>query len=359
MVLYSRNNTELKEMSLIQKLCLPIITVFNPRTYWEIKKLIKTEKIDIVHVHNTLSLISPSVYYAALAMKVPVVQTIHNFRLLCPGATFYRDGHICEDCVDQSMFCAVSHKCYRNSRMETLICVISSIIHRFTRIYSKLNYIALTQFNKEKLLQLSQINKTKVDVKPNFVQQKYAPLPYSNRKDQFVFAGRLDALKGIDILLRAWKLAKDKYPNFNTRLIVCGTGPMEEWCNNYILSQSLPDIELRGYIPNEEMKKVIGESRALVLPTQWYEGFPMGIVEAIAQITPVIGSNIGNVGNLINDDHNGWKFDASSIESICDAMLRVHDISMNLTVERDKYNAETNYQMLSNIYNDCFNRRRQ
>ena len=99
-ILYSRNNAELKQMSKLQKVFLPITTVFNPRTYRDIKKLIRDEKIEIVHVHNTLNLVSPAVYYAARRMKVPVVQTIHNFRLLCPGATFYRDGHICEDCVE-------------------------------------------------------------------------------------------------------------------------------------------------------------------------------------------------------------------------------------------------------------------
>ena len=99
-ILYSRNNAELKQMSKLQKAFLPVTTVFNPRTYRDIKKLISKEKIEVVHVHNTLNLVSPAVYYAARRMKVPVVQTIHNFRLLCPGATFYRDGHICEDCVE-------------------------------------------------------------------------------------------------------------------------------------------------------------------------------------------------------------------------------------------------------------------
>ena len=101
--LYSRNNAELKKMPRLRKIFLPITTVFNPRTYRDIKKLIKQENIEVVHVHNTLNLVSPAVYYAARRMKVPVVQTIHNFRLLCPGATFYRDGHICEDCVEHEV----------------------------------------------------------------------------------------------------------------------------------------------------------------------------------------------------------------------------------------------------------------
>jgi hypothetical protein len=173
-ILYTRDNSELKTMSKFSKMLLPFTTIFNPRTYREIKKFIKKEKIEIVHVHNTLNLISPSVYYAALRCKVPVVQTIHNFRLLCPGATFYRDGHICEDCVSKGMRCAVQHRCYRNSRLQTLACVINTKFHRMTGIYRKINYICLTEFNKEKLLQLNRpgnrkvITPEKVFIKPNF-----------------------------------------------------------------------------------------------------------------------------------------------------------------------------------------------
>ena len=154
-LLYSRNNSELKTFSKIRKLLLPITTVFNPETYKEVKKIIKEKNIDIVHVHNTLNLVSPSVYYAARNCKVPIVQTIHNFRLLCPAATFYRDGRICEECVEKGLSCAVKYGCYRGSKLQTLACVISTKIHRFLGIYSKLNYICLAEFNKEKLLQMN------------------------------------------------------------------------------------------------------------------------------------------------------------------------------------------------------------
>ena len=191
-ILYSRNNAELKEMSKLKKLTLPVTTIFNPRTYREIKKLIKAESIEIVHVHNTLNLISPAVYYAARAMHVPVVQTIHNFRLLCPGATFYRDGHICEDCVKHGLKCAVKHSCYRGSRIQTLACVISTWFHRMTGIYGKINYICLTEFNKGKLLELKRIKPERVFVKPNFVKSQNLFIPEEQRENQFVFAGRLD-----------------------------------------------------------------------------------------------------------------------------------------------------------------------
>ncbi len=173
-VLYSRNNSELKTMSVVQKVLLPFTTVFSLRTYREVKRIVREQHIDIVHVHNTLNLISPSVYYAAFSCKVPVVQTIHNFRLLCPGATFYRDGHVCEDCVEHGLRCAVKHSCYRGSKLQTLMCVITTKIHRALGTYRRLNYICLTEFNTEKLLQLNKpgkrqiIDPERVFIKPNF-----------------------------------------------------------------------------------------------------------------------------------------------------------------------------------------------
>lgn len=350
-ILYSRNNAELKQMSKFQKLFLPIMTVFNPRTYKEIKKLIKIEDIEIVHVHNTLNLISPAVYYAARAMKVPVVQTVHNFRLLCPGATFYRDGHICEDCVSKGLMCAVKYNCYRNSKLQTLACVISTKIHRMTGIYGRINYICLTEFNKEKLLQLKQIKTDRVFVKPNFVE---APtdeiISYNKREDQFIFAGRLDKLKGIDILCDAWKQMGATAP----KLIVCGTGPMEEWCRRFLEDNPKCNIELRGFVPNKEAKKLIANSKALILPTQWYEGFPMTIVEAYSVGTPVIGSDIGNVGDLIEEGAGGLKFNCRDSKSLINAvnllsqnLLDGHEIS---DFYSKHYSSEANYNMIIKIY---------
>ena len=153
-VLYTRHNSELKGMSKLQKLLLPFSTIFNLRTYREVRTIIKEQNIDVLHVHNTLNLVSPSVYYAGFSKKIPVVQSVHNFRLLCPGATFFRDGHVCEECLEKGLFCAVKHKCYRGSRVQTLACVIRTLEHRAFGTYRKLDYICLTEFNKSKLLHL-------------------------------------------------------------------------------------------------------------------------------------------------------------------------------------------------------------
>lgn len=348
-ILYDRNNGELKKMSKFQKLCLPITTIFNPRTYNEIKRIIKAEKIDIVHVHNTVNLVSPSVYYAARALNIPVVQTVHNFRLLCPGATFYRDGHLCEICMESGLWCAVKHKCYRGSRVQTLACVLSTWFHRMTGIYGKINYICLTEFNREKILNLKQIKPGRVFVKPNFVEREDESNFEENQKNQFVFVGRLDKLKGLDILFEAWKRMGDTAPKLN----VCGTGPMEDWCKSFI-QQNRVNIELRGFIPNTEARKIIANSKALVLATQWYEGFPMSIVEAFSVGTPVICSDIGNAGSIVDEGITGYKFDYKSIESIIQAIEKMREKPLDREKIKKlyemKYSENANYKILNDIY---------
>ena len=345
-ILYTRDNAELKTISNIRKLALVFTTIYNPKTMKDIKRIIKENDIDIVHVHNTLNLISPSVYYAAKTCKIPVVQTVHNFRLLCPGATFYRDGHICEDCVQHGLRCAVKHSCYRGSRLQTLACVISTKIHRMTGIYGKINYICLTEFNKNKLLTLKQVREEKVFVKPNFVKNNNQFIPGEQRLDQFIFAGRLDKLKGIDILLEAWKKMGESAP----KLIICGTGPMEEWCKEFIEKNKIY-AELRGFLPNTEVRAIIANSRALMLPTQWYEGFPMSIVEAYSVGTPVICGDFGNAGDIVVNGVTGWKF--ARLDELIDCVRKIgrEDLSLKTYQEySSNYTEQINYNTMTKIY---------
>lgn len=348
-IFYSRNNSELKNISTLQKIILPFTTIFNIRTYKDIKQSIKKNNIDIVHVHNTLNLISPSVYYAARACKVPVIQTMHNFRLLCPGATFYRGGHICEECVIKGLGCALKYNCYRGSKIQTLACVINTKIHRLSGVYGKLNYICLTEFNKKKLLTLKQIKADKVYIKPNFVESILEFIPAEKRKNQFVFVGRLDQLKGIDILLKAWK----QMGKYAPKLIICGMGPMDNWCKEFVEENNI-NAELKGFIPNIEARKIIANSKALILPTQWYEGFPMSIVESYSVGTPVICTNLGNVGNIVEEDITGWKF--MDIAELISIIQNYKDIcKKTFEVYKEKYSKINNYKKLIEIYEECKN----
>lgn len=167
------------------------------------------------------------------------------------------------------------------------------------------------------------------------------------KEEYFIFAGRIDKQKGIDILLEAWKLMDKDAP----KLLICGTGPMEDWCKNYIKENKLNAVEMKGFVPNTEAKKLIANSKALILPTQWYEGFPMTIVEAYSVGTPVIGSNMGNVGSLIEEGVSGEVFDSMNPTSIAEVVKKVMKCDKyNVPMVARRYGEKENYMILMDVY---------
>lgn len=343
-ILYTRHNNELKNMNKLKTVGLPFATIFNPRTYREIKKIIKEQGIEIVHVHNTLNLISPAVYYVAVNSGTPVVQTIHNFRFLCPGATFYRDGHICEDCVSGGLGCAIKYKCYRGNRAQTLICVISTWIHRCTGILSKINYIALTEFNKEKLLQLKQINSEKVFVKPNFSYETVSENYEAILRDYYLFVGRIEEIKGVRLLIDAFKRMPER------QLRLAGQGPLMDELERG------ENIIFHGQVKHSELMEMIAGAKAVILPSQIYEGFPMTVPEAFSMHTPMIVGDVGNNGALIKDGYNGMKFIYNDVDDLIATIIRFEAADMNQIGEHAyqdyvaNYSAEGNYARISEVY---------
>lgn len=351
-ITYYRDNSELKDFSLGQKILLPFRTIYNPRTCREIRKCIRENKIDVVHVHNTLMLVSPAVYYAARKEKVPVVQTIHNFRLLCPGATFYRDDQVCEDCLKKGLSCALKHRCYRGSFSQTLCCVLSMKLHRATGIYKKLTYICLTEFNKKKLLRLKGLKPEQIFVKPNAVSVPEALVPGLERQDRVLFASRLEDLKGIRVLLEAWRLLGAQGPE----LLLCGDGPLEDWCRSFVEDNKLRNVRLLGRLPNDRVRSLMATSRALILPTQCYEGFPLCIAEAYSVGTPVLVSKLGNGGSLVRSGVTGLKFDQQSPQSIAKTVkkfMNTEDVDWQANTNafyRENLTPEMNYTRLMEVY---------
>ena len=365
-VTYTRDNSELK-CSILKKILLPFITIFNPKTYFDIKKIIKEKNIDIVHVHNTLCLISPAVFYAAIKMKIPVIQTLHNFRMQCANGLFYRDGHICEDCVKEGLICALKHKCYRNSFFQTLAIVLMLKIHRFVGIYEKVNFICLTEFNKSKLLLINNIKQVvdeeKLFVKPNFVFYDKINDNYPNAlsekehnyndKGYYLFVGRLDKIKGIDTVLEAFSRMPDR------ELHVIGSGG-EEYIKEY---SKYSNIKFLGQLSHENVMAEICNGKALIFPSKLYEGMPMTIVEAFENKVPVISSNLGNANEIVIDGTIGLHFKSGNTESLIRTIeeLDKKDIlklKKNAYKEFDKkYNQKVGYANIISIYNIIIKRK--
>lgn len=349
-VTYFRHNDELKTLSRLRKLFFAAEALFSLRTYRDIKHIIRTEKIDIVHVHNTLAMVTPAVYYAARACGVPVVQTVHNFRLLCPAGSFFREGRVCEECLHGGMRCAVRRACYHESRLQTLLCVLSSHVHR--HIYKHLHFVFLTEFNREKHFQWNRAGKPPVfeptcaHLKPNFVFSASA-VNTEVREQRIVYAGRLEPIKGVLRLLEAWKLLGEEAPE----LLLCGTGPLEEECRAVIEEAELTQVKMLGFVPNDELRRLLATSLALILPSQVYEGFPMTVTEAYAAGTPVLGSEHGNVGSLVRRC-GGMTFrhdDAADIAATVRRFIK-EGASVNSEAALQMTSAEENYKMLAEIY---------
>lgn len=355
--LYTRSNQEMENFSIVQKFLLPFTSIFSLRTYREVKKVIAEKKIDIVHVHNTLSLISPSVYYAAFACKKPIVQTIHNFRLLCPAATFLRQGQVCEDCVKRGLGCAVRYACYRDSRLQSLMSVIILKLHRVFGTYRRLFYICLTEFNKEKLLLLNrkgkeQIKEKQVFVKPNFVN--IPSIKLASKKEQYLYIGRLEQLKGIHILLEAWRELPEK------KLLICGSGPKEDWVHEYVEKHHMDQVVLMGQCQREKVLQLLAESKALIVPSVCYEGQPMVILESYAMGTPVIASDLGNVGDMVESGKTGLTFASGDAKALVGAVKQMEGQEDWDTgsVYKKKYTEERNYEILREIYKNVLRENR-
>lgn len=355
-VLYTRHNDEIKLRGILGKIMLPFETIFSFKTYREVKRKIKEDNIDIVHVHNTFPLISPSVYYAAKNCNISVIQTIHNFRVLCPGATFTRNNNICEECVEKSLICAVKNKCYRDSVVQSIVSASSLTFHRLIGTYSKVDgYIALTKFNKEKLKKI--VSENKIYVKPNFVK-KIEHKGIINRRSYFLFLGRIDELKGIKLLVESWKDIN------NSKLLVVGKGPLEEEIKEYIKNNNIKDIELLGFKQRDEVMELIRGAKALIVPSQWYEGFPMTIAESLSQGIPVIAGDIGNLSTIVEDRKNGLLFKYDNKDQLKEKVLQIENDDKLLKVIsngatnsfNEKYTEDINYKLLVNIYSKCSRR---
>ncbi len=216
---YLRSNLELQNISALGRIAIVPSIVWSSETRREFAVLLDAQRPDVVHIHNTFMVISPSIYSACSERKIPVVQTLHNFRLLCPAATFFRDGHVCEECVDHGLLRGVQHGCYRNSRAATASVALMIAVHRKLNTWreSVTRFIALTDFAKKKFVAAG-FPSDKFMVKPNFVDPD--PCERVHAGDYAVYVGRLAEDKGLRVLLNAWKQLRTPYP-----LQIVGDGP--------------------------------------------------------------------------------------------------------------------------------------
>lgn len=320
-------------------------TVWAPRAGRDLRDIVRQQPVDVVHCHNTFPLISPSLYWAARREGLPVVQTLHNFRLMCPQAMLLRDARVCEDCVGRLPWRSVVHACYRGSRLQSaaITCMLGT--HRALGTYSeKVNaYIALNEFCRQKFIE-GGLPASRLFVKPNFVDRPSAPS--AGPRGGFLYVGRLSTEKGISVIAGALQQVDD------IELRVAGTGPESGRL------AGLRGVTMLGSLAAEQVDGEMLRARALVMPSVWYENYPRTLVEAFACGLPVIASRIGALAELVTHGETGLLFEPGDPEGLAKSLAwaRSHPDEMRSMGQKARTHyehhlgAEQNYALLMDIY---------
>jgi glycosyltransferase involved in cell wall biosynthesis len=346
---FVRNNEQLLTMNPLRAAAT---TLWNRRAVREFRQILERARPDVVHCTNTFPLISPAVCHAAHRAGTAVVQALHNYRWLCAGAYFMRDGSACEDCLGKQVpWPAVLHRCYRNSVGASAAVVGMQMVHRtFGNWMTKVDaFFTLTEFARQRFV-AGGFPAEKIHVKANSVLGN--PAVGAGEGEYVVFVGRLSPEKGIAVLLQAWR-EDAALP----RLVIVGDGPLAE----QVKADAAADerIEWRGRLPLDETLATIGRAKALVMPSLWYETFGRTIAEAFAAGTPVIVSRLGAMQELVDDARTGFHFIAGDSHDLATAIHRLYQLpadeysAMRLWARQqfeDRYTAERNYERLIEIY---------
>jgi glycosyltransferase involved in cell wall biosynthesis len=347
---YLLNNDGISSQSIVS---VAVQTLWSSSSAYALSELIQYFKSDVIHVHNTMPLISPSIYWVAARAKLPVVQTLHNFRLMCLNGLYLREGSVCEDCTGHLPWRGVVRKCYRESTAASAVLAGMLTLHRGLSTYqNKVNrYIALNNFCRNKFIE-GGLPANRIAVKPNFVD---APVPLELQRQGFLFVGRLSVEKGINTLANAVAML----PGANLR--VAGDGPQA------VFLDELSGVVKLGSVSSETVWLEMNSAMALVIPSICYENFPRTIAEAFAAGLPVIASRIGALADIVTDGETGLLFEVGNPRDLAEKMAwalvnpeKMAEMGRKARVQYEaEFTPEKNYQQLIAIYEEVIREGKQ
>src|SRR2546423_8391778 len=307
---FIRSSDEIGTLPAIQKALLPISPIRAAPAQAALRELIRTEKPDLLHLHNPYPLISPWIVRTAQAHGLPVLHTVHNYRQVCANGLYYRDGHVCRDCRGRAFpLPAVVHTCYRGSKAQSAVMATALTVHRGTW-RSVDRYIALTDAIAAHLRDYG-IPGERIVVKPNALADPGPPAPLG---EGFLFAGRLSPEKGLGLLLEAW--ARHPEGRLGT-LRIAGDGPLRPLAEAAAGARS--DVVFLGPQTPEGVRAARRDSAVVLATSTWYDVLPTVILEALADGRPVLGTDLGGIPYLVGDA--GWIVPAT-VDALASALPR-------------------------------------
>jgi glycosyltransferase involved in cell wall biosynthesis len=349
---YSRHNDEIKQFGVFDKANFFPQTVYSWKSSGEIEDTVHRLRPDVAFVHNVYPLISPSVYHKLHALGVPAVQVLHNFRPFCPNGFFYTQGKVCEDCKGGNYLNAVRKRCFRDSYALSGLYALALGSNRLAGMVDKISgFICLTEFFKIKM-QEAGVPDSKLFVRPNFVYAPPLPHGAGDAGKYALFLGRLSPEKGCLTLIRAF----EQLPQVPLKII--GTGPQEQELKDYVRQKGIANVEFLGFKSGDEKWQLLRNSLCLVVPSEWYENFPVTVLEAFMASKPVIAARMGGLPYIVEENKSGLLFEAGKSDDLARKVKQLADdpasaVRMGANgrhLSETKYGPEQGYMNLMNIF---------
>ena len=348
---YLESNQRIEAMS---KASVALQTLWSHSSYRKFKDFLGDARPDVVHFHNTFPLISPSAYYACQELGIPVVQTLDNQRLICPAASFYRNGKLCLDCLGKTPpWPGVFHACYHDSHLHSAVVASMLTLHRWLGTWrTKVDaFLCSTDFYRNLFVQAG-FPSDKLVVMPHFVQQQHRPDLTAKTGNYALFVGRLDPEKGVNTLLEAWRL-------LDIPLKIRGSGRLDKTAREFVRRHGMDNIEFVARMEEKELSNLIGNARFLIMPSEgYYETFGLVIIEAYARGVPVVASNIGVVPEVVTDRQTGLCFEPGNPHDLAEKArwMWEHPLEANmmgrngLNTYRERFTEDRCYKTLIEVY---------
>ncbi len=318
---------------------------YNYQAVARLKKLIKKEKPNIAHLHNIAHQLSPAIIKVLKKHKIPIVQTLHDYKLICPNAKLFANGKHCEACLGGRYYHCFLNKCVHNSRSKSFLATLEAYFYSFLKVYDLVDvFIAPSFYMKETAIRFG-VPKEKIKVLHNFVNIKKAEKNKS-QKDYLLYFGRLEPEKGLDFLIEALKITKNKH-----KLKIAGEGSEKE----KIQKENLDNVELCGYKKGKELENLIKQAKAVIIPSIWAENMPYSMLEAMAMGSVLIVAKTGGLAEIIQNKKNGFLFKSDNAKELAKIIDGLDDFDLGKIKENayktvNKMNSESYYQELNKIY---------
>ena len=318
---FGRSSDEIEQWSVAKKASLPVRTIWSRETYRDLKAVLREHRPEVVHVHNTFPLLSAAVLYACRDARVPVVATIHNYKLACANGTFFRRGAVCHDCAHGLPVRAVLHGCYRGSPAATAPVALAVSLHRqaWRSLVSAYVFISASQRD---LLRGLDLAPDRVFVRHNLIPRRSRP--QMARTPTVIYAGRLDEAKGVRLLMAGWDCYRRKSGEPGLNLVIAGGGPLGDEVAAW--ASTRPSVEMKGIVSSDRCAELISHARAVLLPSAWEETFGLVAVEAMAAGVPPIATGHGSFTELITPEVDGVLFSPGDPAALA---LAIADVERN------------------------------